>query len=309
MDLRFGASVSTLSSGSEVVAAARSAEAAGFDVLNTSDHLPNSSPFAVLGAAAAVTSRIRLRTYVLDVYFWNSALLARDVATLDALSDGRVELGLGAGHMKHEHDDAGLPFPPLAERAAEVERVLLDVRRRLALPRERAAPVQSPVPLSIGAWGPGTLDVAVRHAEIISLTGMVQIKGAPPGTFALSPEHEVDVRVARLQAALAADRPPHLPAPVLDALLQWVIVDTDPEKAATDLLAEWTKDGGDAGGLTVPDLLAAPFMLLAPTPEAAVEELLRRQARWGISSWCTHTHSVPALAQVVAAYRGRPGPR
>ncbi|HST86462.1 MAG TPA: TIGR03621 family F420-dependent LLM class oxidoreductase [Kineosporiaceae bacterium] len=299
--LTFGAGITAHHTRDEMLAAARTVEAAGFDVLNVADHLGNPSPFAVLAAAAAVTERVRLRSYVLNVYFWNSALLAREVATLDALSAGRFELGLGAGHMKREHDDAGLPFPPLVERVAELERVVVDVRRRLADSAYSPAPVQTPVPLSIGAWSDGSMRVAARHAEILSLTGMVQIKGKPPGTFDLSPVPEVDRRLERLRATLERERPAELPQPVLDCLVQRVVVDTDPEESAAALVAEY----GDS--YTVETVLESPFLLLAATPEDAVDELLRRQKRWGISSWCTHTASIPAFAEVVAAYRARVG--
>jgi probable F420-dependent oxidoreductase len=295
--LIFGAGIGTHTTRDGMLSAARAAEAAGFDVLNTADHLGYTAPFAVLAAAAAVTERIRLRTYVLNVYFWNAALLAREVATLDALSAGRLELGLGAGHMKREHDDAGLPFPPLAERVAELERVVLDVRRRLADPQYEPAPVQAPVPLSIGAWSPASMDVAVRHAEIISLTGAVQIKGQPPGTFGLSDVPEVDRRLERLRSAIEQERPPELPAPVLDCLLQQVVIGTDPEESAAALVAEFDD------GYTVTQVLESPFLLLAASPEDGLDELRRRQKRWGISSWCTHTASVPALAEVVAVFR------
>jgi probable F420-dependent oxidoreductase len=297
--LIFGAGLGGKSTRDEVISAARTAEAAGFDVLNTPDHLGSTAPFAVLAAAAAVTERVRLRTYVLNVYFWNSALLAREVATLDRLSAGRLELGLGAGHMKREHDDAGLPFPPIAQRVAELERVLLDVRRRLADPDHRPAPVQAPVPVSVGAWGDASMALAARQAEIISLTGAVQVKGQPAGTLGLSELPEVDRRLDRLRATIEAERAADLPAPVLDCLLQMVSIGTDPEQVAADLVAEYGDD------YTVAGMLASPFLLLAATPEDAVDELLGRQQRWGIGSWCTHAASVPAFAEVVAAYQGR----
>jgi probable F420-dependent oxidoreductase len=296
--LTFGASIGSLRTRDEVLAAARSAEAAGFDRLNTADHLGYTSPFAVLAAAASVTERIRLRTYVLNVYFWNAALLAREVATIDALSAGRFELGLGAGHMKREHDDAGLPFPPLADRVAELERVLLDVQNRLEKTDYTPPPVQARVPVSIGAWSPGTMSIAARQAEIISLTGMVQLKGRPPGTFTLSDVPEVDERLDRLRTTIARERPPARPAPVLDCLLQRVIVDADPEQSARELVAE-----DEDGGFSVGQILESPFVLLAATPQDAVQELRRRQERWGITSWCTHTASTPALAEVITALR------
>jgi hypothetical protein len=78
-----------------------------------------------------VSHRLRLRTYVLDAGFWNAVLLARDVATLDALSDGRVELGVGAGHIRHEHENARLPWLPFRDRVAAMARPAgRGVRRR-----------------------------------------------------------------------------------------------------------------------------------------------------------------------------------
>jgi probable F420-dependent oxidoreductase len=296
--LTFGASIGALRTRAEILTAARFAEAAGFDRLNTADHLGNTAPFAALAAAAAVTERIRLRTYVLNVYFWNAALLAREVATIDALSAGRFELGLGAGHMKREHDDAGLPFPPLADRVAELERVLVDVQNRLATTDYTPAPVQPRIPVSIGAWSPGTMSIAARQAEIISLTGMVQLKGRPPGTFTLSDVVEVDRRLDRLRTTIERERPSGRPAPVFDCLQQRVIVDADPEQSARALVAE-----DEDADFTVRQILESPFLLLAATAQDAAEELLRRQKRWGISSWCTHTASTPALAQVIVALR------
>jgi probable F420-dependent oxidoreductase len=157
--------------GGGVVAAARAAESAGFDVLTAADHLGAPAPFAVLAAAAAVTERVRLRTYVLDAGFWNPALLAREAATLDALSGGRLELGLGAGHQRHEHVDAGLPFPSHADRVAALKTTLVEVRRRLADPGHLPAPVQRPVPVVVGGWGTATLTVAAQQADVVALAG------------------------------------------------------------------------------------------------------------------------------------------
>ena len=141
------------------------------------------------------------------------------------------------------------------------------------------------------------MGVASRHAEIISLTGMVQVKGKPPGTFDLSEVPEVDRRLERLRATIERDRPADAPPPVLDCLLQKVIIGVDPEEAAAALVAEYGE------GYTVPSVLESPFLLFGATAEDAVAELLRRQKRWGITSWCTHTASAPALAEVIAAYR------
>ncbi len=159
-DLRFGVSLAGWSDGPALLAAARTAEREGFDAVTVADHLGHTAPFAVLAAAAAVTSRVRLRTYVLDAYFWNPALLAREVATLDLLSGGRVELGIGAGHMRHEHVDAGLPFPSVDERWAHTAAVLTEVRRRLADETHVPPPLQRPVPVLVAGMGERALRVA-----------------------------------------------------------------------------------------------------------------------------------------------------
>lgn len=288
--LTFGASLGRLSTGAEVVEAARSAEAAGFSVLNASDHLGNTSPFTVLGAAAAVTTSVRLRTYVLDAYFWNPALLAREVATIDALSAGRFELGLGAGHMRHEHLDAGLPFPPITARVALMESLLSDVRSRLSSGSYTPAPVQRPVPVALGVWGSAGLRVAASSAEIVALTGMVQVPGAPAGTFSIASSADTDAKLAELRSLPRdLDTPP-----VLDALLQRVVVSGSPPDVVAAMLAE-----EDDPSTTVEEILDSPFFLFASSPAEAAAELLRRRDRWGITSWCTHAASTPALTKVV----------
>src|SRR5215471_10736493 len=146
-EIQFGVAFHGAASAAEFERVVRRTDQLGFDIFAAPDHLGVAGPFTVLVAAGAISSRLRLRTYVLNAGFWNPALLAREVATLDLLSGGRAELGLGAGHMKSEHDEAGLPWLPLRQRIELLEATAKDVRRRLADPDHRPAPVQSPVPL------------------------------------------------------------------------------------------------------------------------------------------------------------------
>jgi probable F420-dependent oxidoreductase len=277
------------------VQAAVAAEQAGFDVVTVADHVGHVSPLICLAAAAAVTSRVRLRTYVLDIGFWNAGLLARDVATLDVLSGGRVEVGLGAGHMPHEHAAVELPFPPYRERLAQLDAFAADLARRLADPEHRPRPVQDPVPILLAAMSPSGLDVAARHGSTVALSGLCQITGRPPGTFMLASAAQTDERVARLRAARAAAG---LAEPTLDALLQQVVIYGPPEDAAAQFI------GGLASEMDLASVLDSPFVLYAPSPQAAAQELLRRSQRWGITSWCTHAPSGPALAEVMRVLRG-----
>jgi hypothetical protein len=103
-------------------------------------------------------------------------------------------------------------------------------------------------------------------------------------------ERVEQVRAARQDAGLGAAG--------LDVLLQQVVVDRDPQEVADEWAAE------DDAPYTADDVLDSPFLLLATSPQEAAAELLRRSARWGVTSWCTHTPSGPALAQVIAALRG-----
>jgi len=85
-------------------------------VITVADHLGMPAPFPALVAAAEATERPRLGTFVLNTGFWNPALLAREVATTDALTGGRLELGLGTGYVQEEHETAGLPWGSPRER-------------------------------------------------------------------------------------------------------------------------------------------------------------------------------------------------
>ena len=301
-ELQFAVNLGRVASATDVAAAARRAEDAGIGTVTVADHLGSSAPFQLLAVAAAATERVRLRTYVLDAYFWNPALLAREVATLDVLSGGRVELGVGAGHMEHEHLTAGLPFPPLRERWAHVEDVVDRVRRHLSDADHRPAAVQQPVPVMVAAMGETGLGVAARCAEVVGLAGAVQVAGRPPGTFTLASAAVVDERVAQVRERVSAAGRPE---PVIDVLVQSVLLGRPARARAVALVEEAAAEGAD--WFDVDDVLEAPFFLFAETAEEAVDLLESRSARWGVTSWSTHAPSADAMAQVVAAYRSRRG--
>ena len=108
--LRFGLHTA-LPRGTDFGAFAISVQEAGFDVLTIPDHLVASlSPFAGATAAAVATSRLHTGTLVLNNDLRHPVETAREAATVAAVSGGRFELGLGAGHMKSEYDAAGIRF-------------------------------------------------------------------------------------------------------------------------------------------------------------------------------------------------------
>ena len=176
-DIQFGVNFHAAADAADFERIVRRADELGFDVLAAPDHLGAMGPFTLLAAAATISRRLRLRTYVLNVGFWNPALLAREVATLDVVSGGRAELGIGAGHTKSEHDDAGLPWLAFAQR---IELAGVNGHRGQAQargPGARPAAVQQPVPLMIAAMSGVGLAVAARHAEVIGFAGLRQVRG------------------------------------------------------------------------------------------------------------------------------------
>ncbi len=289
--VQFAINVHAVSSQQDFTRLVRRADALGYDVFAAGDHLGGLAPFAALSAAGMISERLRLRTYVLNTGFWNPALLAREITTLDVLSQGRAELGLGAGHRKSEHEDARLPWLPLSARVQALEDMVLEVRRRLAEETHRPQPVQQPVPVMVGAMSSPALSVAARHAEIVGFAGLRQIKGAPAGTFTVCSSAETATRVGEVRRQ-AGGRPYRS-----DVLLQWVVTGRDPADAAEEIAA------GVSGALTVEQLLDTPFALLAQDVGQAVEELRRRQRVYGFDSVTTHQPHLEALGKVIAAHR------
>jgi probable F420-dependent oxidoreductase len=284
--LTFGIVLRGSASGSDFRDVVTRADALGCDMLAAPDHLGAPDPFSVLNGAAQITPRMRLRTYVLNVGFWNAALLARAAATTDLLSDGRFELGLGAGHMRGELEDAGLPWRNHRERVDQMERTLIEVRERLSAPDHEPRAVQSPIPLAVGAMTPPGLRVAARNADIVAFSGIVQTAGRSPATLASAAQTRERVGEVREQAGGRTLRS--------DALLQVIRLGTDPRVAAEELATEW-------GDIAAEQLLDTPFVLLAHDASHATEILAQRREEFGFDSFTTHEPNLDVLGEILAA--------
>jgi probable F420-dependent oxidoreductase len=308
---RFSTNVFGLQSRDEFVRYSREVESLGYHTLFMADHLGSAAPFLPLVLAAEATERLRVGTMVLNVPFWNAHLLAREVATADVLTDGRLELGVGAGHMKWEFDRAGLPWRPLPERVAEVA-ATLDVLEQVfggdGYPERRERDQQSgrrpiePVqrsglngtgpPVIIAGTGDRILALAARRADIVGVAGLMQVPGQPPGSFRMVSAADADDRVAYLRAQ-AGDRAADLE---LHVLVQMVVVTPDRRAEAAKLAAE------DDLGLTADEILETPFLLLGTVPEIA-EQLRERRERFGFSYLTVHAPWMAALAPVIEILR------
>ncbi len=263
--------------------AAREAEALGYDVVLVADHVGSDwSPLLCLSAAAASTERIRLGTFVLNACLYNPLLLARDVATLDHLSGGRVELGLGAGHTPAEFAATGTPFTAAVERKSLLADMVEVVRRLVdgetvdhhgahfsltTASTKRAR--QDQLPILVGGSGAGLLSHAARHADIVGFTGLGRTLPDGHTHAARFQPGVLDEQVALVRTA-AAGRPVEL-----NVLVQHVEV-TDDRVAAAEALAAEVED------LTVEDALTTPFLALG-TADQIAEQFRRAAVRWGIS--------------------------
>lgn len=159
-DFRFSIGIHAVKSRAALQEKARRLEGLGFDVLYLPDHLGAPAPFPALTAIAQATTTVRIGTYVLNACFYKPALLARDVAGVDLLSDGRLEVGLGAGYVREEFEAAELPYPSAGQRVDYLEHVTTYLKKHLPS-----------VPILIAGNGDRLLTVAARHADIVGLTG------------------------------------------------------------------------------------------------------------------------------------------
>jgi probable F420-dependent oxidoreductase len=290
---RFGVNMLEPAPAAQWRAKCRRAEEIGYDVILVPDHLGWPAPFPALVAAAEATERPRVGTFVLNAGFWNPALLAREVATTDALTGGRLELGLGTGYVRAEHEQAGLPYGSPRERVDHLRRTVEELDRLLGSEDHRPRPVQRPrVPLLIGANGDRMLKLTAEHADIAAFTGARSVPGSTTGQLEPITAEQLDERVG-LYRKLAADRGE--PAE-LNVLIQRVVVTEDREAAVRPLLEHLPN-------LTSEQALELPIFLIG-TLEQIVEQVRAQRERYGFTYLTVLEPSMEAFAPVIEALRG-----
>jgi len=286
----------------EIVRRARAAEDAGFDVFQVGEHVgPQPAALLSLAAAALATGQIRVGPLVLNNDFHHPVTLAQELATLDHLSGGRLEVGLGAGHTFTEYAAMGQAFDPpkvrkerLAE-SVEILRGLLDggpvsfsgthyrIDRAVTLP-----PLQEHVPLLVGVNGRAALAHADRHADIVAPTMLGRTREDGHHHDARWEASRLDDTVdwMRTQAGGRWD------TIELHALVQAVVVTEDRDTAAADI--------AERLDLQVSDALCTPFLCLGTHAEIA-HHLLACRERWGFSYFSVR--DIEAFAPVMDRLR------
>jgi probable F420-dependent oxidoreductase len=269
-EFRFGVGLWPKDSRAAWQDAARRVEGFGFDVLHVPDHLGAPAPFPALMSAAAVTS-MRLGTFVLNAGFYKPALLARDVAAVDQLTDQRFELGLGAGYVREEFEAAELPFPSAGRRVAYLEHVTGYLRQHVAN-----------VPILIAGSGDRLLTLAARQADIIGIAG-----GRQGSTAVESIGERVEFvrnaagdRFADLELNLAITAVPHDSSGVPDLSL--------PRRYAPTLSDE--------------QLLELPGVLTG-SPRDIADTLRRHRETYALTYFTVQERHAESFAKVIAELR------
>lgn len=306
---RFGIQVSKADTAAGWAELARRAEGNGFSVLTMPDHFDDQlAPVPALMAAAAATTSLRVGALVIDNDYKHPVVLAKELATIDVLSEGRLEIGLGAGWMISDYEQAGMPYDAAGVR---IDRFVEGVRiiRGLLGPEPFSftgqhytisgmnglpKPVQARPPLLIGGGGKRVLGIAAREADIVGINPSMHAgKIGPEAIAGMSPE-SVDDKIAIARAA-AGDRVGDIEWNVRSFLVN-VTADAAAGRAAREGMAK-------ALGVDQAWLEASPFALIGP-PEELAARLIERRERWGFSYVIVGGADVDSFAPVVAELAG-----
>lgn len=289
----------------------RRIEALGYDTFLIRDHFvpdffgDQYAPLPALVAAALVTERLRVGTIVSDNDYRHPVMLAKEAATIDVLSGGRLELGLGAGWLRKEYDQAGMPYEPAGTRIDRLAEALRVIRGLFAdgplcfagkhytvtglegFPK----PVQRPhPPILIGAGKRRMLRLAGHEADIVGLLTTSVASGTVEDDPGERLAAALDEKIGCVREG-AGDR--------FDAielsLIPTLAVTGDRRGRAAEIIRErgWQ-------GVTVDDVLAMPSLLIG-THDEVVETLLERRQRFGITYYIVSDKIAAAFAPIVAA--------
>lgn len=262
------------------------------------------APIAAMAAAAAWTEKLRIGCRVFCVDYHVPAVLAKEAATLDLLSDGRLELGIGAGWSGVEYAALGLDFDSPGRRIAKLAEVVslikahwggeeldcsgefVDVHGYAGRPR----PVQQPhPPIMIGGGGRRILSLAGREADIVSISNVPFVARDADG---LDPQAVARRRIGFVRAA-AGERFGHLE---VESSPYFTKITDDPETALAGL--------AQSTGISAALLRDHPNVLIG-SPECVVETLYSRRETLGVNYVTVQQSQIESFAPVVADLHGR----
>jgi probable F420-dependent oxidoreductase len=311
---RFGVFGEHARSPEALLSTARRAEDAGYSTFLIRDHFIEApfghqlAPLAVLTAVAAATTRLRVGSLVLSNDYRHPVMLAKEIATLDVLSNGRVELGLGAGFSKAEYDGAGIPFDPPGVRVGRLEEAIHVLKGLFGegpltfvgkhyvvtsldgFPK----PVQDPrPPLLIGAAGKRMLSIAAREADIIGFQTVSTANGTmaddPCGRLAPAVAQRVE-QVRQVAGGRFGE---------IELSMVATVVFTEQRSQAAERLA---RDRGWKD-ISAEQVLEMPSIFIGSL-DHIVDEMRDRRERYGFSYYVVLDQAMDKVAPIVARLVG-----
>jgi len=293
----------------------RRIEDLGFSTFLIRDHFvadffgDQPAPLVALANAAALTTRLRLGTMVLAVDYRHPVMLAKEAATLDLLSGGRLELGLGAGWLRREYDTAGLPFDSAGTRIDRLEETvrILDglfgtgpfsftgKHYTVAALDGHPKPAQRPrPPILIGGGRRRVLTLAGRLADIVGIL----TTSVATGTVVDDASERLADTVAQKLAWVREGAGARFPDIEL-SLIPTLLFEEDRERAASDLISDrgWS-------GVTPSDVLAMPSVFIGSVSEI-VDQMEERRRRYGFSYYVVSDRQLERAAPLVARLAAR----
>jgi probable F420-dependent oxidoreductase len=304
---RFGVQASGAIDAAAWIALARNVEARGYSTLTMPDHFDDQlAPVPALMAAAAATETLRVGALVWDNDYKHPIVLAKELATIDLLSGGRLEIGLGAGWLATDYQKSGIGYDSNKVRVDRFEEGLAVIKAAMSgeaftfdgthytindftgTPR----PVQAPCPpILVGGGGKRVLSIAASQADIIGINGTLSAGVVGPEAISTMTATAVDQKVAFVHAA-AGPRLAHLEFNIR----AFIVRVTDDRDAAVEQIAAFVQVDPSM-------VLESPFALIG-TPAQIAEDLQRRRERWGFSYVVVGVDDVEPFAPVVAELAG-----
>ena len=305
---RFGVQVASAPDARAWRERARAAEDLGYAAFWMPDHFDQQwGPLVGLTAAAAATTTIRIGALVFDNDYRHPAVLAKEMATLDVVSEGRVELGIGAGWLKSDYDQLGIPYDQPGTRVERLEEGVKVVKAlwdggpadvdgrhyRLRHPGGRPRPVQRPhPPILVAGGGRRVLGVAAREADIVGFNTSLAAGWIGPDAARSAVAERFRERVAWVREA-AGDRFDQLE---LQCNTAFCMVGAD-RRATAEAMAP-------GFGISPDDALEVPVALVGSVEEICAS-LEQRREEFGFSYWGVPGDACEAFAPVVARLAGQ----
>ena len=305
---RFGIQAANAATRSEWVSLAQRTEANGYDVLTMPDHFTEQlAPIPALMTVADATTTLRIGALVWDNDYKHPVVLAKELATMDLLSEGRLEVGMGAGWMVTDYEQSGIPYDSpkvridrfiegmailkgaMSEGTFSYSGTHYNITDYNGLPK----PVQRPLPpFHIGGGGKRVLSYAAREADIIGINGTMTAGVVGPDAISTMTAEAVDEKVAIVHAA-AGDRMSQIEMNVR----AFMVNVTNDRLAVTESFSSML-------GVPRSFMEESPFALVGTTDQI-IDDLLARRERWGFSYIIVGGEDVESFAPVVAALAGK----